>query len=66
MFKGKVSLYKNVGGKEERIEKEFDNEKEFDAFVSKHPDFKALRDWKPVRWPEFDGLQAFFEEADRL
>ena len=34
MFKGKVTIIKNVNGKEERIEKEFNSPEEYAKFVS--------------------------------
>ncbi|HOG15154.1 MAG TPA: hypothetical protein PK674_01060 [Candidatus Absconditabacterales bacterium] len=33
MFKGKVYVYKNINGKEEKIEREFDNSQDFQSFV---------------------------------
>lgn len=68
MFKGKVHLYKNVDGKEEEIKKEFDNEKEFDAFVDKNPELKKLRDfkWESIKWPSLSGFKDFFEDVRKL
>lgn len=65
MFKGKVHLYKNVDGKEEEVKKEFDNEKEFNAFVDKNQELKKLRDfkWEPIRWPSISGFKDLFEDA---
>lgn len=68
MFKGKIYLSKKEGDKEEKIEQEFDNEKEFDAFIEKNPDLRQLRDfqWTPVRWPDsLLGMRSFFEEAEK-
>ncbi|HPC34239.1 MAG TPA: hypothetical protein PLP73_01130 [Candidatus Absconditabacterales bacterium] len=33
MFKGKVYVYKNINGKEEKIEREFDNPQDFQSFA---------------------------------
>lgn len=68
MFKWKVHLYKNVDGKEEEIKKEFDNEKEFNAFVDKNPELKKLQDfkWEPIKWPSLTGFRDFFDDAKKL
>ena len=68
MFKGKVYLSKKEGDKEEKIEKEFNNEKDFDAFIDKNPDLKKLRDfkWEPVRWPMLAGFDDLFKDIKKL
>lgn len=68
MFKGKVHLYKNVDGKEEEIKKNFDNEKEFNAFVDKNPELKKLQEfkWKPIKWPSLSGFKDLLEDTKRL
>lgn len=68
MFKGKVHLYKNVDGKEEEIKKTFDNEKEFDAFIDKNPEFKKLQEfqWEPIKWPALSGFKELFDDTRRF
>lgn len=68
MFKGKVYLSKKEGDKQEKIEREFDNEKDFDAFIDKNPDLKKLRDfkWETIRWPMLAGFDDFFKDLGRL
>lgn len=66
MFKGKVHLYRNVDGKETELKREFDDKKDFDAFVENNPELKELRDWKPVRWPSLANLGRLFDEFEKL
>lgn len=67
MFTGRISLYKNIGGKEERFEKTFRDQKKFDEFVEKNPDLKNLRDWKPFDWPEpLLGVSDLFRELEAI
>jgi hypothetical protein len=40
MFKGKISFYKNVDGKEDRIEEEFDDPRNYREFIAKHPELR--------------------------
>jgi len=64
MFKWKVYLSKKEGDKEEKIEREFDNENEFDTFIDKNPDLKALQmhKWTPITWPDtFLDVQKYFD-----
>lgn len=68
MFKGTVHLYKNVDGKEEEIKKDFDNEKEFNSFVSNNPELKKLQDlkWETIKWPALSGFKDFFDSTKKL
>lgn len=66
MFKGKVHVYKNVDGKETEIKKEFDDEKEFDAFVAANPELREMSEWKTPRWPSFWRLDRLFREFEEL
>ena len=50
MFKAKIRVYKNINWKEEEIKKEFDNEKKYNEFVKKNPEFKELSEWQKVSW----------------
>ncbi len=53
MFKGKVYIYKNINGKEEKVEREFDNPEDFHAFSKSqnlswpkfNQSFMGLNDW---------------------
>jgi hypothetical protein len=36
MFKGKIYIYKNLNGREEKIEREFDNAHDFQSFARDH------------------------------
>lgn len=65
MFKWKVHLYKNIDGKEEEIKKDFDNEKDFDAFIDKNPELKKLQEfkWEPIKWPALSSFKDFFEDT---
>lgn len=36
MFKGKISIYKNLNGKENKIEQEFDNESDYNRFIEEN------------------------------
>ena len=50
MFKGKISFYKNVDGKEERIEEEFDDPRLYREFIAKHPELRYNTFDLPVLW----------------
>lgn len=64
MFKWSVRIYKNINWKEECVNKEFNNEKDFDKFISKNPDLKTLGDWENMSIPEsFYNINDLFEEA---
>lgn len=66
MFKWKVYLSKKEGDKEEKIEREFDNENEFNQFINKNPDLKALKEhkWKPITWPDtFLDVQRYLDSS---
>ncbi|MCK9272998.1 hypothetical protein M0P65_05620 [Candidatus Gracilibacteria bacterium] len=64
MFKGKVYLYRKEGKKEEKIEKDFNNEKDFNAYIDKNPNLKELCEykWEPIKWPALSGFDDFFKE----
>jgi len=36
MFKGKVVMYENRNGQEKRVEKEFDNIRDYQGFIKEH------------------------------
>ena len=42
MFKGKVYMYSNMNGREEKLEREFDNPQEFQSFAKQIPAFQML------------------------
>lgn len=42
MFKWKIYVYKNVNGKEQKIEKEFTDPREYEQFVTQNPEFAGL------------------------
>lgn len=46
MFEGKIYIYKNVNGKEQKIEKKFNNPEEYNDFISKNPELKKFNDNK--------------------
>ena len=63
MFKWKIYVYKNVNGKEEKIEREFDNPKDFQAFaqqndVLQYEDMQMPRLWL---WDRVN-LNNYFED----
>jgi len=45
-FRAKVSYYKRVNGREEKITKEFSDEKEYNEFIRKHPDLDVELSFK--------------------
>ncbi len=56
-------MYSNINGKEEKLEREFDNARDFDSFVRKFPGFRF---W---RWPEFLSLRdwsSLYDYVDEL
>lgn len=67
MFKGKIYLYKNINGKEEKVEKDFDNEEDFKKYVNQNPEFKKMdQDFDKIMFPKsFYDTKNFFEEFDR-
>ncbi len=38
MFKGKISIIKNINGKKQHIEREFNSQEEYDKFLKEHAD----------------------------
>ncbi len=56
MFKGKISFYKNVDGKEERIEEEFDDPRLYREFIAKHPELRYPTFEMPVLWSVWNPL----------
>ncbi len=42
-FRGQFRYYENINGKEKKVEKEFTDQKKFDAFTQKYP-FPTLSD----------------------
>lgn len=67
MFKGKVYLYKNMNWKEERVEKDFNNQKDFEDYVNRNPELKKLESsFEEVKFPKsFDDMKRFFDEMDK-
>lgn len=67
MFKWKVYLYKNIDGKEEKVEKEFDNQDDFKEYVDKNPELKKLEnDFEKIDFPQsFDEMKTFFNDFDK-
>lgn len=49
MFKGKVYMYSNINGREEKLEREFDNPQEFHSFAKQTPAFQ-MRNNIPFLW----------------
>lgn len=62
MFKGKVSLYKNTDGKEEKIEQEFDDPSEYRAFVRSHPEFSFRDPFPSIGFPYFGNVWDTLED----
>ena len=61
MFKGKVYIYKNLNGREEKIEREFDDAHEFQSFAKKH-DVGFYPFHSPILWlGEWANLQNYFD-----
>ncbi len=67
MFKGKVYLYKNINWKEEKVEKEFDKEDEFNKYVEWNPELKKLNTrWEEIKTPgTFNEMRKFFLDFDK-
>lgn len=61
MFKGKIYIYKNLDGREEKIEREFDNANDFQSFAREHDvGFRPFR--MPMLWLwEWANLQHYFD-----
>jgi hypothetical protein len=66
MFKWKVYLYKNINGKEEKIEKNFNDEKEFNDYIASNPELKKLENqWKEIKFPDtFKEVRKMFDDFD--
>lgn len=66
MFKWKVYLYKNINGKEEKVEKEFDDENKFNSYVDKNPELKKMeQDFEKIDFPKsFNDMRKFFDDFD--
>lgn len=43
MFQGKVVIYKNIDGKEQKVEKTFDNPSDYNYFIQNNTDIKSLK-----------------------
>lgn len=61
MFKWKIYIYKNLDGREEKIEREFDNAHEFQSFAKTHDVW-----FRPFQFPvlglgEWANLQHYFD-----
>lgn len=68
MFKWKIYLYKNVGGKEKEIKKKFTSEKKFNEFLEKNPEFKKMDSlkWGSVKWPSLSNFKDVFDDLRML
>ncbi len=66
MFKWKVYLYKNMNGKEEKVEKEFDNQDDFDKYIEQNPELKKMeKDFEKIDFPKsFNEMKKFFDDFD--
>lgn len=67
MFKGKVYLYKNINWKEEKVEKDFINEDEFNKYIEKNPELKKMqKDFEKIESPKsFDEMMRYFNDFDK-
>jgi len=67
MFKWKVYLYKNIDGKEEKVEKEFDNQDNFNKYVEQNPELKKMeKDFEKIEFPKsFVDMKKFFDDFDK-
>jgi len=67
MFKGKVTIIKNINGKEEKIEKEFKSAKEYEEFIKSQGAFAPAVDPK-LSLSEWGALGDFIDRIfeDRL
>jgi len=63
MFKGKVYMYSNVNGREEKLEREFDNPQDFQSFAQQMPAFSL---WKTSPLLSLDGRSNFHEYVEHL
>ncbi len=63
MFKGKITIVKNINGKEEKIEKEFDSIEEYQKFLAENnmTGYKALPDLR-LSLSEWDALASFIDQ----
>ncbi len=61
MFKGKITIVKNVNGKEEKIEKEFSSPEEYEAFLAQNNMARPLPDPK-LSLSEWDALASFIDQ----
>lgn len=66
MFKGKVYLYKNINWKEEKVEKDFIDQKAFDEYIEKNAELKKMKkDFEEIKFPQsFDDMRKFFDDFD--
>lgn len=66
MFKAKVSLYKNINWKEEKISKEFKDEKSYKKYINSNPELKNMEsNLKEIKFPSiFKETKDFFEKFD--
>ncbi len=63
MFKGKVYLYKNINGKEKKIDKEFDNEEDYKNFLEENPEFNWSSNVENfVNYPWLLGFENFLDD----
>jgi hypothetical protein len=61
MFKGKVYMYSNINGREEKLEREFDNPQEFQSFAGQMPAVQLLNRFPSFGRDGFNSIHNYFE-----
>lgn len=61
MFKGKVYMYINVNGKEEKLEREFDNPQDFQFFAKQMPSFSIGIGSHPLGLNGWGNINDYFD-----
>lgn len=53
--------------KEEKVEKDFDNQRDFEEYVNKNSELKKLQSsFEEIRFPKsFDDIKRYFDEMDK-
>lgn len=54
-------MYSNVNGREEKLEREFDNPQEFQSFAGQVPAFQLFNRLPSFGWDGFNSLHNYFE-----
>ena len=62
MFKGKVYMYSNINGKEEKLEREFDNPQDFQSFAGQVPAFQMLNRMPMFGLDGWNSLHNYLED----